>query len=315
MPRYALKLVGRLLLTLAVVSTAVFFAIRLTPGGPAIAILGQDATPDQVERINQQLGLADPVWVQYGRFLGQLVLGDLGESLTTGRSVMESILSVLPHTLELAVAGLVIGKVGGIALGMYEAVRKDRLPDVIGRIGSLIGLSFPSFFVAVLLILFIALPLGLPTNGAAPFDDMASNLERLLLPALAMGIVSIAFTSRVTRSLMVDIIGEDHVRTARAKGVREGRVLLRHVLQPGSLPLVSITGISFIVLVGDAVLIEAVFARPGLGSLMVHAMQSRDYTTVQGCVIVITAVIVLVNAAVDAIYHVLDPRTRVAVHS
>ncbi|MFD0886162.1 ABC transporter permease [Streptosporangium algeriense] len=310
MARYFLKLFGRLLLTLAVVSTAVFFLVRLTPGGPAVAILGQDASPDAVARLNEKLGLTDPVFLQYWNFLTQLAQGDLGNSLTNGLPVSETILSVLPHTLELAVAGLVIGKLGGIALGIVEAVWKDRSPDVIGRILSLIGLSFPSFFVAVLLILFIALPLGLPTNGVAPFTELGSNLQRILLPALAMGIVSTAYTSRITRSLMVEVIGENHVRTARAKGVREGRVLVRHVLQPGSLPLVPIAGISFITLVGDAVLIETVFARPGLGSLMVNAMQARDYTTVQGCIIVITTVIVLVNATVDALYHVLDPRTK-----
>ncbi|MGH3585360.1 MAG: ABC transporter permease [Pseudonocardia sp.] len=310
MPRYLLKLVGRLLLTLLVVSTAVFFLVRLTPGGPAIAILGDEASPEAIAKVNEQLGLDQPVVVQYVQFIGELLSGSLGDSLTTGRSVSEAILSVLPHTLELAVVGLIIGKVGGIALGIVEAVWKDRAPDVVGRVASLVGLSFPSFFVAVLLILFVALPFGLPTNGVAPITELGENLQRIMLPALAMGIVSIAFTSRVTRSLMVDIINEDHVRTARAKGVREGRVLVRHVLQPGSLPLVSITGISFIILIGDAVLIETVFARPGLGSLMVNAMQARDYTTVQGCIIVITTVIVLVNAAVDALYHVLDPRTR-----
>ncbi|MEU1881123.1 ABC transporter permease [Streptosporangium sp. NPDC020072] len=310
MARYFLKLFGRLLLTLAVVSTAVFFLIRLTPGGPAVAILGQDASPDAVARLNEKLGLTDPVFLQYWKFLTQLAQGDLGNSLTNGLPVSETILSVLPHTLELAVAGLLIGKLGGITLGIVEAVWKDRSPDVIGRILSLIGLSFPSFFVAVLLILFIALPLGLPTNGVASFTDLGANLQRILLPALAMGIVSTAYTSRITRSLMVEVIGENHVRTARAKGVREGRVLVRHVLQPGSLPLVPIAGISFITLVGDAVLIETVFARPGLGSLMVNAMQARDYATVQGCIIVITTVIVLVNAAVDALYHVLDPRTK-----
>ncbi|MER7211650.1 ABC transporter permease [Streptosporangium sp. NPDC000239] len=310
MARYFLKLFGRLLLTLAVVSTAVFFLIRLTPGGPAVAILGQDASPDAVARLNEKLGLTDPVFLQYWKFLTQLAQGDLGNSLTNGLPVSETILSVLPHTLELAVAGLLIGKLGGITLGIVEAVWKDRSPDVIGRILSLIGLSFPSFFVAVLLILFIALPLGLPTNGVASFADLGANLQRILLPALAMGIVSTAYTSRITRSLMVEVIGENHVRTARAKGVREGRVLVRHVLQPGSLPLVPIAGISFITLVGDAVLIETVFARPGLGSLMVNAMQARDYATVQGCIIVITTVIVLVNAAVDALYHVLDPRTK-----
>lgn len=312
MARYFLKLSGRLLLTLAVVSTAVFFLIRLTPGGPAVAMLGQDASPDAVARLNEKLGLTDPVFLQYWKFLTQLAQGDLGESLTNGLSVSGTILSVLPHTLELAIAALIIGKLVGITLGIVEAVWKDRSPDVLGRIMSLVGLSFPSFFVAVLLVLFIALPLGLPTNGVAPFVDLGANLQRLLLPALAMGIVSAAYTSRVTRSLMVEIIGENHVRTARAKGVREGRVLVRHVLQPGSLPLVPIAGISFITLVGDAVLIETVFARPGLGSLMVNAMQARDYTTVQGCIIVVTTVIVLVNAAVDAFYHVLDPRTKTA---
>ncbi|MFI0419196.1 ABC transporter permease [Spongiactinospora sp. 9N601] len=310
--RYFVRLFGRLLLTLAVVSTGVFFLIRLTPGGPAVAMLGQDASPDTVARLNEKLGLTDPVLVQFWRFLTQVVQGDLGESLTNGQSVGGMILDVLPHTLELAVAGLILGKLGGITLGIVEAVWKDRSPDVVGRIMALVGLSFPSFFVAVLLILFIALPLGLPTNGVAPFTDLGANLQRILLPALAMGIVSTAFTSRVTRSLMVEIIGENHVRTARAKGVREGRVLVRHVLQPGSLPLVPIAGLSFITLVGDAVLIETVFARPGLGSLMVQAMQARDYTTVQGCIIVITTVIVLVNAAVDALYHVLDPRTKTA---
>ncbi|MER7130784.1 ABC transporter permease [Streptosporangium saharense] len=312
MARYFLKLSGRLLLTLAVVSTAVFFLIRLTPGGPAVAMLGQDASPDAVARLNEKLGLTDPLFMQYWKFLTQLAQGSLGESLTNGLSVSGTILSVLPHTLELAIAGLIIGKLVGITLGIVEAVWKDRSPDVVGRIMSLVGLSFPSFFVAVLLVLFIALPLGLPTNGVAPFAEIGSNLQRLLLPALAMGIVSAAYTSRVTRSLMVEIIGENHVRTARAKGVREGRVLVRHVLQPGSLPLVPIAGISFITLVGDAVLIETVFARPGLGSLMVNAMQARDYTTVQGCIIVVTTVIVLVNAAVDAFYHVLDPRTKTA---
>ncbi|WP_281355163.1 ABC transporter permease [Phytoactinopolyspora limicola] len=311
MPRYLPRLLVRLVLTVFVVASAVFFGVRMVPGGPATALLGADASPVDIAAVNEKLGLEEPLIVQYGRFLGQLATGSLGNSLVSDRPVTASIMAVLPHTLELAIAGMAIGMVGGVLLGVFTAAYRNRAPDYIGRVLSLTLLSFPSYYIGVLLIFLVALRVGLPTSGAAPLSDPLQNLSQLILPALALGIVGTAYVARVTRGLMLEVLDEDHVRTARAKGISEFRVLIRHALQPASLPIASLGGLFFIVLIGDAVLIETVFARPGLGTLMVDAMLARDYTMVQGAVIVVAAVIVVVNSLLEIVYRLIDPRIRV----
>jgi ABC-type dipeptide/oligopeptide/nickel transport system permease component len=297
--------------TLLAVFTVIFLIVRVAPGDPATAALGDYASKEAVEARREALGLNEPLWKQYLTFLGDLSRGDLGKSLINEKPIIGQIKTVLPHTLELALASILIGLVLGIPIGVITAVRRNTGVDYLGRVGSLIGLSLPSFYLGILLIFFFAVKIDIfPAVGAGDFSDPGDNLLKLFLPALTLGLIETAYIARMTRSVMIGVLSDDYVRTARAKGLAEWIVLMRHALRAALIPIVSLVGIFAISLIGSSVLVEEVFNRPGLGKMMIGATKQKDYTALQSIMVVYALIIVIINLVVDLIYTFVDPRVR-----
>jgi ABC-type dipeptide/oligopeptide/nickel transport system permease component len=307
-------IIRRLLLaipTLLVVVTIIFLIVRVIPGNPAVAALGEYASADAVHKLEQQLGLDKPIWRQYVDYMSALAHGDPGRSMINRRPAMDQIKFVLPYTLELTAAAMLIALLLGIPAGVLTAVKRNTMPDYVGRVLSLAGLSAPSFYVGLLFIYFFAARLGwLPAIGAGDFQHLGKNLETLILPAVTLGLVETAYIARMTRSVMLNVLAEDYVRTARAKGLAERVVLSRHAIRAALVPIVSLVGIFTISLIGNSVLVETVFARPGLGKLMVGAADQRDYTMLQAVMIIYAVIIIVINIVVDLVYTFVDPRIR-----
>jgi ABC-type dipeptide/oligopeptide/nickel transport system permease component len=297
--------------TLLAVFTIIFIIVRVAPGDPAVAALGDNASAEAVAALREKMGLNEPLWKQYLTFLGDLAHGDLGRSLISQKPVSEQIAFVLPYTLELTLAATVVGLVLGVPSGVITAIRRNSPIDYLGRLVSLLGLSFPAFYLGILLMFFFAVRLDLvPAVGSAPFSEPGQNLHYLVLPALTLGLIETAYIARMTRSVMLSIFGDDYIRTARAKGLQEWVVLLRHALRAALIPIVSLVGIFIISMIGSSVLVEEVFARPGLGKLMVGATKQKDYTTLQSIMVVYAFIIVIINLITDLIYTYVDPRVR-----
>jgi ABC-type dipeptide/oligopeptide/nickel transport system permease component len=293
------------------VVTIVFLVVRVIPGDPAVAALGDYASKEAVEALRQQMGLNEPLPLQYVHFLGNLVRGDLGKSMITASPIRHEIGHALPYTLELTVLAIIIGTILGIPIGVYTAIRRNQLADYIGRVLSLTGLSVPAFYLGILLILLLAIYLQwLPAVGGGGMDDLRENVSHLILPALTLGLVMTASVARLARSAMLNVLRQDYVRTARAKGLKERVVHLRHALRSALIPIVSVTGIWAVSLIGDSVTVEVVFARPGLGKMMVGAILQRDYTALQSIMVVYTGFVVAINLLIDLIYGWVDPRIR-----
>ncbi|MBY3101183.1 ABC transporter permease [Rhizobium acaciae] len=307
--------IRRLLLaipTLIAMLTMVFILVRLVPGDAAVAMLGDRASAETLQTLRAQLGLDQPIPVQYVQFVTKMLSGDFGTSMTSGRTVLEEVALVLPYTLELAVAAMLIGTCLGIPLGVVAAVRRNQWPDYVSRVLSLVGLSFPGFVSGILMLLAFAVWLQwLPVMSRASSDPV-SHLRNLALPALNLGLIMTAYIARVTRSSMLDVMGEDYIRTARAKGVRPMKLIVRHALGNALIPIVTVVGLYFGTLIGNSVLTEIVFTRPGLGKLILGALQSRDYTLLQGLMVVFATFVILVNTATDLIYALVDPRVSYA---
>ncbi len=308
---YIVRRLALSLPTLLAVLTLVFVIVRVLPGDPAQAALGDYASQEAVEALRTRMGLDAPLVVQYARFLGDLLRGDLGNSLITGMPVGEQIAFVLPYTLQLTAASILLGIVLGVPLGIVTALRRNGIVDYIGRVFSLAGLSVPAFYLGILLMLAFAVELGwFPVVGAGDPSQPGSVLRHLVLPAFSLGLIMTAYVTRMTRSAMLNILSEDYVRTARAKGLDERVVMLRHALRSALIPIVSIVGIFAVSLIGSSVMTEIVFSRPGLGKLMVGAMKQRDYTMLQSIMVVYALIIVVINLVVDMIYGWIDPRVR-----
>lgn len=307
--------IRRLLLaipTLIAMLTMVFVLVRLVPGDAAVAMLGDGASGAALQALRTQLGLDQPIGVQYLHFISDMLTGNFGRSMVSGRTVLEEVAQVLPYTLELAAVAMLIGTVIGVPLGVIAAVRRDQWPDYLGRILSLVGLSFPGFVSAILMLLAFAVWLQwLPVMSRATSDPV-DHLRNLLLPALNLGLIMTAYIARVTRSSMLDVLGEDYIRTARAKGVRPRSLILRHALGNALIPIVTVVGLYFGTLIGNSVLTEIVFTRPGLGKLILGALQSRDYTMLQGLMVVFATFVIIVNTITDLLYALVDPRVSLA---
>lgn len=307
-------IIKRLLLgipTLFAVLTIIFLLMRVAPGDPAYAVLGDYATDEAVAALREQMGLNKSIWRQYVDYMGGILHGDLGDSLVTRQPAWDQIRTVLPYTLELTAAAVVIALALGIPAGMISAVRRNTGVDYFIRVISLAGLSAPAFYIGLLLMYFLSARAGwFPAISTAGFDDPLANLHALILPAFTLGLVETAYITRMTRSVMLNVLSDDYVRTARAKGLANKTVLVRHALRPGLVPIVALTGVFMIGLIGGSVLTEEVFARPGLGKLMVGATTRRDYTLLQAIMVVYALIIVLVNILVDIIYTFVDPRMR-----
>ncbi len=313
-------LVRRLLLTVPVllgVATMVFALIHLVPGDPAISMLGEAATPADVAALRLELGLDDPLSVQYGRFLSEAVHGQLGHSLRTGRPVITELTEKLGATVLLAVTAMVVALVVALPLGVIAAVRANTWVDHVAMALALVGVSMPNFWLGPLLALVFGVWLGwLPISGRGPSSEMLFGSvprvppEYLVLPALTLGLALAAILARMTRASVVDELKELYVQAARSRGVSMRRTVLRHALRNGLIPIITIVGLQFGAVLTGTIITETIFAWPGLGRLLIQSIQFRDYPMVQGCILLIAVTYVAVNLLTDLAYGVADPRIR-----
>jgi peptide/nickel transport system permease protein len=312
LPRYVARRVGALAVTLLFVSLLVFVVVRVLPGDPALIILGLEANAESVARVRQALGLDQPVPVQYAQWVGRALRGDLGRSIQYDLPVGALILSRLTVTLPLTLlaAGFMIA--AAIPLGVFAATRHRRWGDYLTMTLSQLGVAVPGFWAGLLLILLFSVRLGWVQSGG--FDGwgegIARGLRSLLLPAIALGLFQFAVLARTTRSAVLEVLREEYVKTARAKGVAERRVLFRHALRNALIPVVTVAGVQLGQLLAGSIILESVFYLPGLGRLTLAAISARDLPVVQGVVLFVASMIVTVNAAVDILYGLLDPRIR-----
>lgn len=297
--------------TLLIVLTIVFVLVRVAPGDPAEVRLGDYASKAGVEALREEMGLNDPMWLQYVRFLKGLVHGDFGRSMLNGKPISGDLKRALPYTLQLTFTGIIFGVILGVPLGVYTALRRNALPDYLGRTFSLAGLSFPTFYLGILLMLLFAVKLRLfPVVGGGDIHSLGDNLQHLFLPALTLGLIMTAYITRVARSSVLNVLSEDYVQTARSKGLKERVVIYKHVLKNALLPIIALIGVYSIVLIGGSVMVEIVFSRPGLGKMMIGAMKQRDYTTLQSVMVVYASFVVILNLLTDLTYGLVDPRIK-----
>jgi len=310
--RYVVRRLLLLVPVLLGVSIIIFMVLHLLPGDPAEIMLGSQATQADLERLRAELGLTEPLYVQYVHWLGLVVRGDLGRSIWMKRPVLAEVLGRFKATLVLTGAGLLLSTVVGLAFGIASAVRPNSLLDRASAVASLFGASMPVFWLGIVLMVLFALWLGwLPASGMyAPYGggDLRDLLAHLALPAFTLAAASVTIIARLTRSTMLETLGQDYIRTARAKGVVERAVVLRHGLKNALIPIVTVVGVQAGYLLGGAVLTETVFAWPGVGTLMVQGILARDFPLVQGCVLVVALSFVVINLIVDLLYAWLDPR-------
>jgi len=293
------------------VLTVIFIVMRIAPGDPAEVILGEYASQEAVEALRKELGLDQPLWKQYVDFVGGLFKGDLGKSPINGQSVSLLVARSLPYSLELSLAGIGLGVLFGLPMGILAAVRRNSFFDYASRVFSLLGLSFPTFYLGILLLLLFGIRLNLfPVVGGGDLSNIADNLYHLFLPALTMGLIMMAYVSRMARSSILNVLNEDYVKTARAKGLRERAVLYKHVLKNALIPIVSIVGVYSVVLIGGTIMVELVFSRPGMGKMMIGAMKQRDYITIQSLMVIYAGLVIIVNLLTDLTYGFIDPRIK-----
>lgn len=297
--------------TLLAVLTVVFLVARVMPGDPAQVIMGDQASAEAIQALRARLGLDRPLYVQYFEFMGGALVGDWGSSMVTGRAVLGEVLNVLPFTIELTFVSVLVGAIIGVPLGVWSALHRNDTIDYLTRIGSLLGLSFPAFVMAIMLLLVFAIQLRwLPVISSGGDGSLADRAKHLVLPAANLGIIMAAYITRVTRSSMLEVLGEDYIRTAHAKGVPSMAVVWRHSLRNALIPVVTVVGLYLGILIGNSVLTEIVFNRPGLGKLIVGALTQRDYTMLQGLMVVYTFIIVVTNLLTDLTYGFIDPRVK-----
>lgn len=305
------KRLGFAVVTLFCVLTLVFLIVRILPGDPALVILGDQASPASITALRERLGLDQPLLVQYAQFLLQVMQGDLGNSMVTGRPVTQEILRVLPYTMELTIAALILGVILGVPTGVWAAVKRNQFPDYLLRFISLLGLSLPAFVTAIILLLVFSIQLRwFPIISAGTGETLVDRLRQMALPTLALALIMMAYITRVTRSAMLEVLSQDFVRTARAKGASQFTVVWRHALGNCLIPITTVVGLYLGILIGNSVLTEIVFSRPGLGKLILTALTQRDYTLLQGMIVVYTLMVVVVNLLTDLTYGFLDPRVQ-----
>lgn len=305
MANYIISRILQSFIVLIGVSIAVAAMTQFVPGDPAVAILGETASPDAIAQLRDEMGLDDPFFVQYGRFVERLFTeGSLGKSIRTNREVLTEITDRLPYTLYLTFGAVLLASSVGIASGVLAAVRRGKPTDIAVLIGTTAGLSVPSFWVALLMIWLFSIKLGwLPVAGAGSW-------KHLVMPMLTLALPSIATKSRLTRSAMLESLGQDYIRTSRAKGLHERRVVLTHALRNALLPVMTIIGLQFGALLGGAFITEVIFGWPGVGQLAVNSILQRDFPVVQGTVLLVTVSFIVTNLIVDIAYAWADPRIR-----
>jgi peptide/nickel transport system permease protein len=313
--KFLFRRLGASAALLLVVATILFFSIHLLPGDPVLLILGGDAaqpTPEQIAVVRAKLGLDKPLWLQYLSWLQRVSRGDLGRSLVDDRPVARDLANRLPRTLQLVIPATLLSTAAGVALGMFAARRRGRLADPIASSTALLGFSMPVFVVGMLLVAVFSITLGwLPPTGYVPFgEDPAGFLRHLILPALALSAAPMAITMRMTRSSFLEQGALDYVRTARAKGLPEPAVAWRHVLRNALLPVVTVVGLQIGGMFAGAVLVEYIFSWPGLNTLLLNSISTRDYPIIQGVVLLAAVLFVFVNLATDLCYALVNPRIR-----
>ena len=293
-------------------SVVVFLMIYLVPGDPVLAVLGGEARPEQVEAMRKEMGLDRPLVVQYGRWLGRVVRGDLGVSFINSYPVWSLIGLKLPATLALSVGALTVALAISLPLGILAAVRQGSWVDRLAVGFTALGLSVPTFWLGVLLVLLFSLRLQwLPASGYVPlFTRPALSLQHLLMPSVTLGIAIAAILTRFVRTAMLEVIRQDYVRTARAKGLPEGRVVIRHALKNAFIPVLTVIALQVGNLLGGAVITESIFDYPGVGQLILYAVTTKDYTVVQGTLLLLVFAFVFINLLTDVAYAILDPRVR-----
>lgn len=302
--------------TLIGMSIIIFLMLRLLPGDIVDIIAGSDAQTDSAarERLRDAMGLSDPLHVQYGRWIWNLLQGDPGVSMRSGRPVGELLWKALPITIELALLSVLIATVVAVPLGVISAVRRDTGMDYGSRVFGLIGLSLPNFWIATLLLLFTSKVFGwVPSIRYIPiWEDPIGNLQQFAMPAFAVAIQLMAIIMRMTRATMLEVLNQDYVRTARAKGLAERLIVYRHALRNALIPVVTVIGFQLGALMGSSAIIEVIFGLNGVGNTLLQAIFNRDYTLVQAAVLYLAIVFVLINLIVDLLYAVLDPRIKQA---
>jgi len=301
--RFILRRVGYALVSLALLSVTIFLFVRLT-GDPAVLLVEPGASKGDLDAVRKQLGLDRSLWVQYVSFMSDLLRGNLGQSFYYRTPVLELYMSRLPNSLLLAAAAMAISLIIGIPTGIIAAVRVNRWWDSAGKVFALLGLSLPSFWVGLVMILFFSVYLGwLPSSGSG-------SLAHLIMPAFALGWYFAAAHMRLTRSSMLEVLGSEYVKLARIKGLPEALVISKHAFKNALIPVLTLAGINLVIMVNVAVVVETVFAWPGIGRLLYEGISFRDFPVVQATVILAGAMIVVVNLVVDILYAVIDPRIR-----
>ncbi|MCI8294693.1 MAG: ABC transporter permease subunit [Lachnospiraceae bacterium] len=306
MLRYTLKRIVGVIPTLIIVVTFVFFFVRMIPGDPARLVAGEQATLDQVEAVREQLGLNQSIPVQYAKYVGGLLRGDLGMSLRTKRPVITEIGARYANTMSLTVAALVWSTIVGVLLGVWSGKNRGKWQDFTGMTLAVSGISLPGFWVGFLLIMLFAVKLRwLPTTGAGSWKN-------LVLPAISLGTSIAAIIARFTRSSIVEVMKEDYIRTARAKGLKEKTVTWGHAFRNSMISVVTVVGLQFGFLLGGSVVTEAVFAFPGLGQLLIESVNYRDYPAIQSLILLFSLQFIIINLVVDILYAVLNPEIKLS---
>lgn len=309
MYKFILKRLLMMIPVLIGVTFVVFFILAMTPGDPAKMILGDQATQESIDSLREELGLNDPLLVRYFHYMGGLVKGDMGTSYKNQLNVRDQILDRFPNTVLLAVAGMLVALVIGIPIGIISAKKQYTALDNVSTVLGLVGVSMPVFWLGLLLSLLFSLKLGwLPSSGMG--QGFVPLLKSLILPAVTLGVGSAATILRMTRSSMLEVIRQDYISTARAKGIKESRVTIRHMLKNALIPIITVVGLQFGQLLGGAMLTETVFSWPGLGRFMVDSIKSKDTPMVLGAVIFMAVVFSLVNLCIDILYAYVDPRIK-----
>lgn len=312
MTTYIIKRLLAMIPVLLLVSIVVFMIIHLTPGDPAVIMLGEEAKPELLAALRKELGLDQPLPIQYATWLAQILRGDLGRSIRTNQPVLEAVIQRLPPTVELTLLSLLVSLSIAVPTGIISATRRGSRIDLVTTTLALLGVSMPNFVLALLLVLVFSLWLRwLPPIGYTPIQqDLAANLKGMIMPAITLGAAAAAVVARLTRSSLLEVLGQDYIRTARAKGLRERMVIYTHALKNALIPVVTIVGLQMGALLGGAVITESIFSFPGVGRLIVASIFERDFPLVQGSVLFLATVFLFVNFLVDLMYAFLDPRIR-----
>ena len=307
--------VGRTLLRLFItglgIASVAFFLMRAIPGDPASFMLGDYATKESITALRAKLGLDEPVWRQYTLFLSHAATGNFGTSVVTGQSALQEVMASIPSSAVLALSGLFIAILIGLPLGIVCAVRHGTWVDVSVMLGALAGISFPVFWMGLAAILLFSYWIPIfPALGSSNAKDILTQIYHLILPALVLGVSIAAYIARLTRSAMLEVLSQDYIRVARAMGVPERRIIFKLALRNALVPILAVIGVTFAWSFGNAILIEAVFSRPGLGSMLLKAILARDYQLVQAGVLILAFMVVLINASLDLTYTCIDPRLK-----